>query len=218
MASFPENLKLEGPYYINLDHRNDRKILVEEEFKKLGIDSFVRVPAIYTPDDGATGCLASHIKALETAPSGNDAIWICEDDIEFKVDRNTLDSIIMSFMISDAAVLCLGYNSRNEKEYSPLLNYTKDVQTASCYIIKSAFRPILLNFWKSVLEHRIHGVVHTYKYIYMSLPIHKAEYEVSDQSWKVLQNFYLFVIPKKHYVIQRSSYSDIEQRVVNYGV
>jgi GR25 family glycosyltransferase involved in LPS biosynthesis len=213
-----ESLKLEGPYYINLDHRNDRRILVENEFKKLNIDSFVRVPAIYTPNDGATGCLASHIKALETAPSDNDALWICEDDIEFKLDRYTLDSIILSFMASDAVVLCLGYNSRNEKEYSPLLKHTKDVQTASCYIVKSAFRPNLLNFWKSILEYRINRVVHPYKYIYMCLPIHKAEYEVCDQSWKVLQNFYIFVIPKKHYVIQRSSYSDIERRVVNYGV
>lgn len=213
-----ESLKLEGPYYINLDHRNDRRVLVENEFKKLNIDSFVRVPAIYTQGKGSMGCLASHIKALETVPSDNDAIWICEDDIEFKVDRYQLDSIIISFMTSDASVLCLGYNSRNEKEYSPLLNHTKDVQTASCYIVKSSFRPILLNFWKTLLECRINNVTHPSKHIYMSLPIHKAEYEFNDQSWKVLQQSHIFVIPKIRCVIQRSSYSDIEQRDVDYGV
>lgn len=213
-----QSLKIDGPYYINLDHRNDRKILIEEEFKRLNITSFVRIPAIYTPGDGATGCLASHIKALETAPESCDAIWICEDDIEFKVDRAIINPCIVEFMNSDAAVLCLGYNSRNEIEYSPLLKYTKDIQTASCYIVKSAFRPILHEFWKSVLEYRINKVEHPYKRIYMNLPIHKAEYEVSDQSWKVLQYFYKFVIPKIRCVIQRSSYSDIEKRVVNYGV
>lgn len=207
-----------GPYYINLDHRDDRKILIEEEFKRLNITSFVRVPAIYTPNKGALGCLASHIKALETAAVSSDAIWICEDDIEFKVDRATIDPCIVEFMNSDASILCLGYNSRNEKEYSPLLNHTKDIQTASCYIVKSVFRPILLEFWKSLLECRKNNIEHPSKHIYMNLPIIKAEYEVSDQSWKVLQQSYVFVIPKTRCVIQRSSYSDIEKRVVNYGV
>jgi len=209
---------IDGPYYINLDHRDDRKILIEEEFKKLNIDSFVRVPAIYTPNEGALGCLASHIKALEAAPLTCDAIWICEDDIEFKVDRTTLNSFIVEFMISDASILCLGYNSRYEMEYSPLLKHTKDTQTASCYIVKSAFRHTLLEFWKSVLVFRINKLEHPYKHIYMKLPINKAEYEVTDQSWKVLQQSYVFVIPKSRCVIQRSSYSDIENRHVNYGV
>ena len=213
-----ESLKIDGPYYINLDHRNDRKILIEEEFKRLNISSFVRIPAIYTPGDGATGCLASHIKALETSPESSDAIWICEDDIEFKVDRATLDSCIVEFMNSDAEVLCLGYNSRSEIEYSSLLKHTKDLQTASCYIVKTAFRPILLELWKSVLEYRINKVEHPYKHLYMNLPIRKAEYEVSDQCWKVLQQSHVFVIPKIRCLIQRSSYSDIEQRVVNYCV
>ena len=88
---------ISGPYYINLDHRNDRRVIVEEEFKKLGIDSFVRFPAIYMPNDGISGCLASHVKLLETAPN-DDALWICEDDIEFKVDKDTLNSYIKEFM------------------------------------------------------------------------------------------------------------------------
>lgn len=210
--------KIDGPYYINLDHRDDRKILIEEEFKKLNIESFTRVPAIYTPNEGALGCLGSHIKALEAASLTCDAIWICEDDIEFKVDMSRLNSYIIEFMNSDASLLCLGYNSRNEIEYSPLLKHSKDIQTASCYIVKSAFRPILLEFWKSVSVFRINQVEHPSKHIYMNLPINKAEYEVSDQSWKVLQQSYVFVIPKTRCVIQRSSYSDIEKRVVNYGV
>jgi len=207
-----------SPYYINLDHRTDRKDCIEEEFKKINIDSFVRISAIYIPENGAKGCLASHIKVLETAPSDNDAIWICEDDIEFKVDRETLDIHIKEFIESDADILCLGYNSRIEQEYSPLLNRTKDVQTTSSYIVKTKFRKILLEFWKSLYTSMELGIDHDSKEIYINLDVFKNHYESTDQSWKVLQQSHIFVIPKTRCVIQRPSYSDIEQRDVEYGV
>lgn len=208
---------ISGPYYINLDHRNDRRVIVEEEFKKLGIDSFVRFPAIYMPNDGISGCLASHVKLLETAPN-DDALWICEDDIEFKVDKDTLNSYIKEFMNSNADILCLGYASRNHKEYSPLLKRTRDTQTTSSYIIKPTFRKVLHDFWKSVLEARTNGLEHESKKVYLSLPIHNPHYDCADQCWKVLQQSYIFVISKTRCLIQRSDYSDIEKRVVNYGV
>jgi len=212
-------MRIEGPYYINLDHRDDRRATIEDEFKKLQIDTFVRVPAIYTPGDGATGCLASHIKALELASFDNDAVWICEDDMECKVDREILDRCINEFMKSDAVVLCLGYNSRNEQHYSSLLNHTRDVQTTSCYIVKTSFRKVLIDFWKSVLESRKTKRQHVSKSFYMTHPsIHKDEYEAADQCWKVLQQSHIFVVPNKHYVIQKMSYSDIRQRVVDYKV
>lgn len=211
---------IEGPYYINLDHRDDRRLMVEDEFKRLQLDSFHRVPAIYTPGDGATGCLQSHSKALELASQSDTiATWVCEDDIEFKVDRHTLDACMDEFMKSDAEVLCLGYNSRNEVPYSTLLNHSRDIQTTSCYIVKPSFHPILTEFWKSVLESRVNKTQHASKHFYMTHPIiHKAEYEAADQCWKVLQQSHVFVVPKTHYVIQRYSYSDIEQRVVDYKV
>ena len=68
-------------YYINLDYRLDRKILIEREFSNLDIE-FIRIPAILH-SNGAIGCLQSHIKVLETCDPDADFIWICEDDIEF---------------------------------------------------------------------------------------------------------------------------------------
>ena len=209
---------ISGPYYINLDHRIDRKILIEEEFRKLNIDIYTRFPAIYMPNDGISGCLSSHVKLLESAPTDGDALWICEDDVEFNVNRITLDSHIKEFMESDADILCLGYASRSHITYSSLLNQTKDTQTTSSYIVKPKFRKILHDFWKSVLESRLSGVEHESKRIYTSLPIHNPHYDCADQCWKVLQQSYIFVIPKTRCLIQRIGYSDIEQRIVNYGV
>lgn len=207
-----------SPFYINIDHRTDRKECIEEEFKRLNIETYLRIPAIYIPENGAKGCLASHIKVLETASLNDEAIWVCEDDIEFKVDRDTLDAHIKEFMESDADILCLGYNSINEIEYSPLLYHTKDVQTTSCYIIKNKFRNILLEFWRSLYISIESGIEHDSKQIYVNLEIFKNLYETCDQSWKVLQQSYIFVIPKIRCVIQRSSYSDIENRIVDYGM
>jgi hypothetical protein len=209
---------ISGPHYINLDHRIDRKILVEEEFRKLNIDSFVRFPAIYMPNDGISGCLSSHVKLLESAPTDGDALWICEDDVEFKVNRLTLDSHIKEFMESDADILCLGFANRIHKEYSNILYRTYDTQTTSSYIVKPKFRKVLHDFWKSVLESRQSGLEHEAKRIYASLPIHNPHYDCADQCWKVLQQSYVFVIPKTRCLIQRVGYSDIEHRIVNYGV
>ena len=68
-------------YYINLDHREDRKT----EFMNWILDSkfngvVERIPAIYNKTKGYIGCTMSHIKALEMA-EGN--TLILEDDAVF---------------------------------------------------------------------------------------------------------------------------------------
>ena len=70
--------------YINLDHRTDRKIHVEEQLSLLGISRYERFKAIQL-SNGALGCSMSHLKCLETAKKNNwDHLLILEDDI-----RNT---------------------------------------------------------------------------------------------------------------------------------
>jgi GR25 family glycosyltransferase involved in LPS biosynthesis len=52
-------------YYINLDHRTDRKEHIENEIAKLDLSlNVVRIPAVYDPV-GTIGCGKSHIKALD---------------------------------------------------------------------------------------------------------------------------------------------------------
>jgi len=202
------------PYYINLDFRLDRKFLLEREFAKMNIKP-VRFPAILHKD-GLTGCLMSHIKVLESCEVDSDILWVCEDDVEFLVDRPSLDKYIKLFLDSSADILCLGYNSRNNKPYSDGLLRTRDTQTTSSYIIKKNFRKVLVSFWKELLLCIESGKTHPLEKLYIKLDIHKGPFYALDQGWKVLQQNYIFVIPDQRVLIQRPGFSDILNKSVNY--
>lgn len=210
---------LAGPYIINIAHRMDRWSRILKQTTKLGIKP-IRINAIYDKKDGATGCFKSHIKALKKW-SGEDAIWICEDDCEFKVDKATLHKTIDAFMKSPAVVLCLGYNSYSQKNYNSLFNRTFNNQTATCYIVKGEFVQKLLDIRQHVLAHRIAATESPLKSKFKSLKVFKGdipEFERNDQCWKLLQQDYIFLIPKIRCAIQNKSFSDIEKKDVNYGV
>lgn len=203
------------PYYINLDFRLDRRLLLEREFVKMGIKNAIRFPAIHH-SHGLTGCLLSHIKLLETCDIDSEYIWICEDDIEFMVNRSTLDNYIRLFLDSSADILCLGYNSKSYTPYSNGLFRARDTQTTSSYIIKKSFRKILLNFWKELLISIETGTEHSSFKRYITLDIHRGPFYALDQAWKVLQQDYVFVIPDKRLLVQRPGFSNIANKSVNY--
>jgi len=205
-----------GPIYINLDHRTDRRTLFEAGCKELDLEP-IRCKAEYTPKRGSLGCLISHVNALSSG-SDTEPTWICEDDCMFLVSRGSLDAILEGFLESSADVLCLAFASRRDTGFSPLLKRTTDCQTASSYIVKPAFRKILLEFWQSVLDSKMNESEHPRKSEFMALPVHKGEFETTDQSWKLLQQSHIFVIPVLRCAKQRESYSDIEDMDVNYNV
>jgi GR25 family glycosyltransferase involved in LPS biosynthesis len=204
------------PFYINLEKRVDRRQQFEEQCERLGL-SPRRIVAEYTPEAGYIGCLKSHIKALESE-SDDQPLWICEDDCLFLVSKEELERITNEFLNSDADILCLAYGSRNHTVFSETFQRSYDLQTASCYIIKPKFRNVLLTFWKSILDSILGNYEHPRRKEYESLPVTKGFFNTTDQSWKLFQQSHVFVIPKTRCAIQRESYSDIEQRRVNYGV
>jgi len=204
-------------YYINLDSRLDRKNLVEREFTRLNYE-FQRVPAIFNLD-GLTGCAESHIKVLESCDTDSNYIWVCEDDIQILANREYIDTCIQQFLNSDADILCLGNNILGILPYSGDLLRSTDIQTTSSYIIKKKFRNILLDTWKDALVSRKNNDNKKYEEKLKSLNIRVCEdYLALDQVWKILQRDYIFVIPKKKVLKQRSGYSDIMGRYVDYGL
>jgi len=207
---------ISGPYYINLDHRTDRRQQVEAEFKRLGIDSAIRFPAFYHTD-GATGCMKSHIMAIDNDPLKVEATWICEDDIQILIDRPSLDLYIKEFMESDADILCLGGASRRHEYYSINLLRSFDLQTTSSYIVKDKFKDALLRLWNETLNCRLYNTENPYKEQFNALNVNKGDPLVLDMCWKILQQSHVFVIPKTKCIIQRAGYSDIEKQFVNYG-
>ena len=71
--------------YINLDTRNDRRILIEEELNKLNISYNRTSGKLFTGTgshywDGVAGCAISHIMCLRDALEKNKSIFIFEDD------------------------------------------------------------------------------------------------------------------------------------------
>jgi hypothetical protein len=207
---------LAGPYVINLAHRKDRYNAIKKQFTVLGIP-IKRVDAVYMKEDGASGCMISHINALKDAPADAAAVWICEDDCRIEVSAAELQLTIAAFMASSAEVLCLGFNSRKEQAFSSVFDRTLDNQTRTAYVVKASIRPYLITLWETVLDCRQHKTEHPWKPLYLALPIHNPEFERGDQCWKILQQDHVFVIPKKRLATQIESFSDIEKTVVSYN-
>ena len=216
---------LYGPIVINLDSRPDRLAEMESEFLKL--DGYFRRLSAST--GGALGCIASHCHALElylheteTGMTEAPAVMICEDDALFQTDRATLDQHIREFLSNpDAKVACLGFNAKVFEPWSPLFNRCREIQTRVCYIVKHEFARELNELWRQIYAVRISNKpAPWYEQAYRSLPISNPPIDIyrGDQSWKLLQQTTVFLTPKTRLVIQRPSYSDIEQRPVNYKV
>jgi GR25 family glycosyltransferase involved in LPS biosynthesis len=190
--------------YINLDHRMDRRVEMENQFAQLKISNFKRLPATRNKL-GALGCSFSHLDALKVATKMKGFTVICEDDAEFIISRNVLNELIRDFYNdSRLDVLCLGYNSFNKVKVNSNFFITSNSQTMVCYLPKEH----ILNELVKIAEVSINGLASG----------GDQEVYAIDQVWKQLQKKFIFAIPIKRSVIQRPSYSDIEQKDVKYGI
>ena len=91
---------IDGIVYINLDHRIDRKELIESEFERLRISSekIHCRSAVYNQLNGTKGCLLSHIQSLTYAiEKGWEAVLILEDDIIFTQKLNVIENQLGNF-------------------------------------------------------------------------------------------------------------------------
>lgn len=122
-----EGKHIDKVIYINLDHRKDRKKRFENTMKSIGMNldkDVIRIPAIYDQNNGAVGCLKSHIKALEYAISSFEGqnILICEDDIVLNDSiedlnlHNLLNRIFENNLFKNTDVILLAHNTLLKKE------------------------------------------------------------------------------------------------------
>jgi glycosyl transferase family 25 len=207
-----DNIDFPKLYYINLENRKDRKKNLLKQLATINypVNKIHRINAI-KKSDGATGCGLSHIKALKLALKENkksDCVIIMEDDFEWKIENpyyilsNALNSNI------NWNVILLSCNGKINTYDKNLQKVTK-CQTASGYIIKVKYIPILLKIWERDMNYRLEN----------NIKIGDKNYHKTciDQSWKILQKDAWFstnpIIGK-----QMKSFSDIENKMVNYGV
>lgn len=207
------NKGIDAIYYINLDKREDRKKEFLDNFNQIDENRIVRIQAHYYPENGAVGCLMSHITALNKALEDGvgENILICEDDFTIKdMDycNKMLDLIFTK--IPDWDVIMLGQNTVHavDTEFaSPTgekVVRILDSQTASGYLIKTEYIPRLLKIY----ENDMANYVKTGKW---------GNYYV-DQSWKVLQPKDKWYSTTPSIGVQRKSYSDIQKGFIGVEV
>ena len=189
--------------YINLDHRTDRREKIEKEFAKIGAKKVKRFPA-YKHERGAIGCAMSHHEVLASTIIAHDRIlMICEDDLEFTVNRQRLDHLIEEFYKdSRMDVLCLAYNRRNGIQVSPDFLISSSTRTTACYLAKPrAIKSLEMSALKSI------------ELLKQGLPEKVAAIDVV---WSQSQKDFIFALSHPRAAVQSLSYSDILGREVDY--
>lgn len=191
--------------YINLATRADRKQHVEKELGKIGVP-YERFNAIKLPN-GALGCSMSHLKCLQTAKErGWSHVFICEDDIQF-LDPEFFKKQLNTFLqnhTDDWDVLLVAGN--NMPPYIPIDEtcvQVKQCQTTTGYIVKQHYYDTLIDNFKLGIQ------------CLMREPHKHALYAI-DKYWFFLQqqDRWFLIVPLT--VVQRTDYSDIEKKMVNY--
>ena len=198
---------LKHTLYINLDYRTDRLEHLQEELDKIGIkESAERFPAVKM-EKGNVGCTLSHIKCIDLAKSrGWPYVFICEDDITFTDPGRFLSSLReFSQSVCEWNMVIIGGN--NCPPFQPITDcYARvfNIQTTTGYIVNSNYYDILLKNLKEGLSKL------------MREPEKKKQYSL-DIYWKTLQSTGLWFLITPPTVIQYYDYSDIEEKVVDYG-
>lgn len=192
-------------FYINLEHRVDRRQNAEEQLRSVGF-SPQRFNALKM-DNGAIGCSFSHLKILETAKKeGWSHVVIVEDDVYFtqpdlfvKQTNKFLEKHEGKYDV----ILFSGNNIPPYREVDDCCVQVRTCQTATCYLVMNHYFDTLIDNFKTGLR------------LLMKEPHNHVMYAL-DKFWFLLQcrDRWYMIIPLS--VVQKPSYSDIEKRNVNY--
>jgi GR25 family glycosyltransferase involved in LPS biosynthesis len=207
-------VQIDKIYYINLEHRTDRKEHMEKWLQETLVpeSKIERIDAVYNKEKGYIGCTQSHIKALETfLESDHNVCCIFEDDYT-PIDTMTFWLFISRIFIKQINfdLIQLSYNGlvSTNTEYPYLVNPTH-AQTSSGYLITREFAPKLLeNFKESLALALEYEKEHGSK---------NGQYAL-DMYWDKLMSISKWYVHIPRLGYQIDSYSDVEQRDVNYEV
>jgi GR25 family glycosyltransferase involved in LPS biosynthesis len=190
--------------YINLSHREDRMRHIETLKQTYPFFRNVKRMNAIKNVRGDIGCSQSHIKALSLQADEDEYFIIMEDDFcILNVENFKLFVTEFNNIKDDQTWDVLTLTPRGDTvKRGKYFNYIQNNQTATCYIVRSRFKDILLTNFKN-------------GYLQLIQNKDKKLYSL-DQHWKVLQqnNFIYF---NRIFGGQLESYSDIEKRNVNYN-
>ena len=201
-------------YYMNLDHRTDRRKEIEGELDKLGVpeEKRVRIPGVYKPGFGILGCGLAHKKTIETfLASDHKNCLIFEDDFEFTLDMDYVHMLLNAVFdekIQFDCIMLAGCILKVEPTKWPFLHKVYDVHTASAYIITKEFAPVLLESYTESTKLLETTFQETGNKI---ISYH------NDIWWKRYQPYFDWYILNPRLGEQRHSYSDNLERDLKYG-
>jgi GR25 family glycosyltransferase involved in LPS biosynthesis len=190
-------------YCINLDERVDRWQHAQLEFEKVGIkDRVERVSAIKDVD-GRIGLIKTNLKIVKLAKEkGLKNILIFEDDVEFIVDnpQEILQSSIEKIGKLDWVLFYLGANT-----HSKLIKINPNL-----ILLKNAFATQSVAFNEKFYD------IFIKKYDGMD-KMGKFDDILDVYFAQQIQENYICLMVNPMMTSQMNSFSDIEQKVVNYN-
>lgn len=187
-------------YYINLDHRKDRRESVINELKKIGINSPNRFPAIKT-EWGIVGCGLSHIRCLQEAIHNDwDYVCIFEDDIIIKRPELLIKKV-KKLIHNDWDCLLLSGNN-----FKPYIEYEDYIKVSKCFCMSSYI--VKKHYYRTLLSNLEEGLK-------LLLKTGNRNYS-NDSHNHILQKKDTWYLITPICIYQKEDYSDIEKREVNY--
>ncbi len=208
-------MKFPKIYYINCEHRADRRSHLEAELDKLRRVvpelEVIRIVATYIPSNGALGCGLSHIKALEAAITcGDDEVIILEDDFTFSeggsVEMREKIEFLQTGLI-DWDVCLLAANLKKHQPISGMEFYhsVRQAYAATAYVVRRDYIPRLLKTFTGACEGLVRAGTQVHEYCI-------------DTAWQQLQRSagsrWICCWPLIGY--QYPNFSDIEKRETDY--
>uniref|UniRef100_A0A6C0KQS7 Glycosyl transferase family 25 domain-containing protein n=1 Tax=viral metagenome TaxID=1070528 RepID=A0A6C0KQS7_9ZZZZ len=196
---------IKNAFYINLEHRVDRKEHVVSQLNNLGITAS-RFNAIKM-ENGAIGCSMSHLKLLQDAIEKKlDHILILEDDIQFldpTLFKIQFDKFLKIHGNNWDVILLAGNNMPPFETIDETCIKVSRCQTTTGYLVNGHYIKILAQNVKM-------GLIHLFQN-----PTEHAKFAI-DKFWFILQNNSRWYLITPLSVVQREDYSDIEKKVTNY--
>lgn len=194
-------------YYINLEHREDRRKNIINQLNEYKFSNIERIPAIYTPNRGYVGCAYSQALALQKfIDSPYEVCIIFEDDFEFVLPYDKCLDMFSDFFKDykmDWDIVMLSSNTQRMVPEKSYLSKIIEAQTVSGIMVHKHFAPILLELFTYCAK-KLDEDGKTYEY-------------AIDIIWKRIQPNHKWYVFEPKMGKQIESYSDIENKIVNYN-
>ena len=194
-------------FYINLDHRTDRKQHIEHQLEQIRMNhNITRLNAIKNAN-GRIGCSLSHLKCLQMAKEAKlECVMILEDDILCLLPETFIENANSFFLNKKNkwdVLLLAGNNLPPFKTNDGVSIRVSHCQTTTGYIVKQHYYDTLISNIKEGISKLMKEPENHYYY-------------AIDKYWLHLQKQDRWMLLIPIIVVQKPDYSDIDKKYTDY--